>query len=142
MTHTGTTLLRTVFVSTSVGPIDNEALAALVTSSRARNRRLGICSVLMLFRGTFMHAMEGDPGLTNELLERVRRDPRHHSIYMMIQELDTQRQLPSWPMVGGPCIQELSPNWIPGQAAGASELDPCFLETPCMKVFAAMQRRS
>ena len=56
-------------------------------------------SGLLIFNGThFLQIVEGAPDAVDELVERLRRDPRHSALEVRDERTVTQRSFPGWSM--------------------------------------------
>ena len=54
---------------------------------------------LLIFNGThFLQVIEGTPEAIDDLVERLRRDPRHHGLEIRDQRSIEERSFPSWSM--------------------------------------------
>jgi hypothetical protein len=85
---------------TSLASIDLEAadLEAIHRTARELNALEGITG-LLIFNGThFLQVVEGAPDAIDDLVERLRRDPRHSSVEIRDEHEVEQRSFPDWSM--------------------------------------------
>jgi hypothetical protein len=85
---------------TSLAGLDLEAgdLEAIHRTAREVNALEGITG-LLIFNGThFLQIIEGAPDAIKDLLERLRRDPRHSGIEVRDERLIEERSFPDWSM--------------------------------------------
>jgi hypothetical protein len=85
---------------TSLASLDLEPsdLEAIHRSARDSNALEGITG-LLIFNGThFLQIVEGAPQAIDELVERLRRDPRHTSIEIRDERPIADRTFPGWSM--------------------------------------------
>ncbi|HEV2595431.1 MAG TPA: BLUF domain-containing protein [Sphingomicrobium sp.] len=85
---------------TSLGGLDLEAadLEAIHRTAREVNALEGVTG-LLIFNGThFLQIIEGAPDAIKDLLERLRRDPRHNGIEIRDERLIEERSFPDWSM--------------------------------------------
>jgi hypothetical protein len=85
---------------TSLARLDLTAgdIEAIHRTARDVNALEGI-SGLLIFNGThFLQIIEGAPEAIDELVERLRRDPRHGSIEIRDQREIAERNFPDWSM--------------------------------------------
>ena len=85
---------------TSLARLDLEAndLEAIHRTAREVNALDGITG-LLIFNGThFLQIIEGAPDAIDELVERLRRDPRHSAIEVRDERAIEQRSFPDWSM--------------------------------------------
>lgn len=85
---------------TSLASLDLEArdLEAIHRTAREANALEGITG-LLIFNGThFLQIIEGAPNAIEDLLERLRRDPRHSAVEVRDERLIEERSFPGWSM--------------------------------------------
>lgn len=85
---------------TSLARLDLEAedLEAIHRTAREVNALDGITG-LLIFNGThFLQIVEGAPNAVDELLERLRRDPRHSGVEVRDERPIDKRSFGSWSM--------------------------------------------
>jgi hypothetical protein len=78
--------------------LDVSDLEAIHRTARELNALEGITG-LLIFNGThFMQIIEGAPDAINDLLVRLRRDPRHGGLEVRDEKLVEARSFPNWSM--------------------------------------------
>ena len=79
---------RAIYVSDAVGTAGNSVLsiAQILGASDVNNRRDHLTGVLLFHRGQFMQVVEGARTDLDRLLTRLRADPRHENIRMLVDE--------------------------------------------------------
>ena len=85
---------------TSLARLDLQAadLEAIHRTAREINALEGI-SGLLIFNGThFLQVIEGAPNAIDDLVERLRRDPRHSGFELRDERTITERAFPDWSM--------------------------------------------
>jgi hypothetical protein len=85
---------------TSLARLDLEAgdLEAIQRTAREVNALEGITG-LLIFNGThFLQIIEGSPEAIDDLVERLRRDPRHNGFEIRDERAIEQRSFPDWSM--------------------------------------------
>ena len=85
---------------TSLARLDLEAedLQAIHRAARELNALDGITG-LLIFNGThFLQIIEGSEQAIADLVERLRRDPRHHGLEIRHQSQIDERAFPDWSM--------------------------------------------
>jgi hypothetical protein len=85
---------------TSLARLDLQAsdLKDIHRSARESNALEGITG-LLIFNGThFLQIVEGAPQAIDELLERLREDPRHSAVEVRDTRIVEQRSFPDWSM--------------------------------------------
>lgn len=80
-----TDLLRTVFVSATVGPVGQSTLsiAQILGAADRNNRRDHITGVMLFHEGRVLQAVEGQRGDLDRLFARLREDPRHTDLTLL-----------------------------------------------------------
>jgi hypothetical protein len=85
---------------TSFAGLDLEAddLEAIHRTARNANALDGITG-LLIFNGThFLQIIEGQPQAIDELVEKLRRDPRHSGLEIRDERMVEARSFPDWSM--------------------------------------------
>jgi hypothetical protein len=85
---------------TSFARLDLEArdLEAIHRTAREVNALEGITG-LLIFNGThFLQIIEGGSSAIDDLVERLRRDPRHSGLEIRDEQMIEQRSFPDWSM--------------------------------------------
>ena len=85
---------------TSLARLDLTAddIEAIQRTAREVNALEGITG-LLIFNGThFLQIIEGAPQAIDDLVERLRRDPRHGGLEVRDQREVTERSFPDWSM--------------------------------------------
>lgn len=73
-------------------------ISAIHRTAREINALNGITG-LLIFNGThFLQLIEGPEPAIDELLDRLRRDERHHQLEVLEQHILADRQFPDWSM--------------------------------------------
>ena len=76
----------------------DDDIVAIHRAARETNALNGV-SGLLIFNGThFLQIIEGPTASINELLARLREDPRHHQLEVRDERIVTERQFPGWSM--------------------------------------------
>jgi hypothetical protein len=84
-------------------------LAVMLEESRIRNRARNITGVLVLVDGVFFQILEGEKDDVLDLMERIKRDPRHHGLKLYRERETDERAFESWSMAYlSPSAEEVS----------------------------------
>ncbi len=73
-------------------------LADIVRSCQKHNTSDGVTGVLFYENGTFIQALEGEEKDVRATLERVRQDPRHSHMHILVDLPVEARSFPDWVM--------------------------------------------
>jgi len=87
-----------VYVSSAVRLFSHEELVELLRLSRINNARLGVTGMLLYDRGNFIQVMEGPGAKVDNLYEKIRADPRHKQVTMLLQGPLEKRQFKTFTM--------------------------------------------
>jgi hypothetical protein len=89
---------RLAYTSLAALDLSVEQLFDIGQTARDLNGLDGITG-LLLFNGTnFLQWVEGPPEAIDELMERIRRDPRHSAVEIRETQLADDRLFPDWSM--------------------------------------------
>ena len=91
-------LQRLVYVSAAVHHFEPEELAQLLAVSRRNNERDDVTGLLLHVGGNFMQCLEGPAEAVSATLERIRSDPRHTSLRVMLDMSEVERLFADWSM--------------------------------------------
>lgn len=95
--HSGTISLT--YVSKSrLASEDAEEVDAIVEASRKNNARVGITGALLFTGRDFAQTLEGDRQAVLDLMERIKRDPRHDQVEIVHQSDNPVRSFANWSM--------------------------------------------
>jgi Sensors of blue-light using FAD len=85
---------------TSLASLDltSDDVDSILQTARAANALDGITG-LLVFNGThFMQVVEGAPNAIDDLVDRLRRDPRHSGVEIRDERAINERFFPDWTM--------------------------------------------
>lgn len=115
-------LVRLLYASRAVAPVEQEALLAILRKSRAGNAVAGVTGVLCYAEGIFMQVLEGGRDAVNALYNRIVRDPRHDRVMLLHYQEVTERRFTGWSM-GRVDLAQLNPAlWL--KYSESARLDP------------------
>lgn len=87
-----------IYVSRTEQPVSREALAGLLKSARTFNRSAGISGCLIHQDGCFMQMLEGKRDVLFTLLDRIKADPRHRDVRIVMEGPARRRVFVDWGM--------------------------------------------
>ena len=93
-------LVRLLYASRAVDPIDDRLIASILDSSREGNPQYGITGLLCFQPGenVFLQVIEGARDEVNRLYANIVRDPRHSDVTILLYDEIQQRRFASWRM--------------------------------------------
>ncbi len=91
-------LVSIVYMSRSVTPFDDGALAELLREARLRNEALGVSGLLVAKDGRFMQLLEGPAWSVDDRFGAIARDPRHGEVKSLVREDIDRRRFDGWSM--------------------------------------------
>ena len=93
-----TGLYHMIYRSSAVERLPQRQLIELLRLSRIKNEARGLTGMLLYRDGTYLQFLEGQRRDIGELLDRLRRDPRHRDIRILRQGTLPERLFPDWSM--------------------------------------------
>lgn len=88
-----------IYVSQASQPLSSESLDALLKHSQSFNRSAGISGCLVYQDGYFMQMLEGKREALLALMDRIKTDPRHRDVRVVIEGPARRRFFADWGMV-------------------------------------------
>lgn len=93
-----TPLVSISYVSAAAESFDDARLAELLDQSRRSNHEHDLTGMLLYRRGRFFQVLEGPQDAVDELMTKIRRDPRHTDVRMLLSEEIDERRFSEWTM--------------------------------------------
>ena len=91
-------MIQISYISRTHEPLNAEELLQLLLQCRKNNRESGVTGMLLYGNGTFLQAIEGEEAVIDELVTRIRKDPRHADIQFLNRRTIERREYPDWSM--------------------------------------------
>lgn len=91
-------LVSISYVSAASEPFDDGRLNDLLAQSRRSNHEHDLTGMLLYRRGRFFQVLEGPQGAVDELMTKIRRDPRHTGVRVLLSERIDERRFTEWTM--------------------------------------------
>jgi hypothetical protein len=118
-------LKRTIYTSKAKKQFNKRNLLDLLHDSRAYNKIDSISGVLMYRQGIFLQVIEGESEIIDDLLTRIKRDPRHSEFKIIFDSSVNSRFFSNWAM-GCADLDQPELSFIPGIRTDLS--DPEVIE--------------
>jgi hypothetical protein len=91
-------LITLVYVSAATELFSKEQLVALLKASAAHNAINGITGMLLYKDGNIIQVLEGPEKAVTALFDRIKNDPRHKSVGVILKKPIPRRNFPDWSM--------------------------------------------
>jgi len=91
-------LVSVSYVSAASEPFDDDRLHDLLAQSRRSNHGHDLTGMLLYRRGRFFQVLEGPQHAVDELMDKIRRDPRHTGVRVLLSEGIGERRFTEWTM--------------------------------------------
>lgn len=91
-------MIQILYISVATDPMSSEELVRLLQQCRESNASRGVTGMLLYGNATFLQVLEGDEEVIEDLLEKIRRDPRHRDLQVLYRKKIEQRQYSDWSM--------------------------------------------
>ena len=93
-----TQVFSLVYVSSASRLMNDEELEEILRVSRVNNQRDGITGMLLYKDGNVMQVLEGPDDKVLTLVEKIRHDPRHYGLQVLLRDHVAERQFNQWAM--------------------------------------------
>lgn len=90
-----------IYISTARPDIMVADVEAILSMSRANNRRDGITGLLISDGTRFLQALEGEAGKVEAAFQRIKADQRHRATVLLSSKSIVERQFGMWEMAFG-----------------------------------------
>jgi hypothetical protein len=107
-----------IYSSHATRPLDDDELDQILASAVSGNARRDITGLLLYTKGSFLQVLEGKAAEIDELLDLIRKDPRHDRIDILVRHPVRARDFSQWSM-GFHRVRE-------SDAAALPEFAACF----------------
>jgi hypothetical protein len=87
-----------IYVSSAVRRLTDDDLELLLRESRENNVRVGITGLLLYKDGNFMQLLEGTKEAVLAIMEKIKKDPRHQGVKVVLEEEKQNRDFSGWSM--------------------------------------------
>ena len=91
-------MIHLIYVSSTVVPLDNTQLNAILESAVRHNTELAVTGMLLYANGFFMQVLEGEAAAVDETYARILVDVRHHDLLILERNEISHRSFEQWHM--------------------------------------------
>jgi hypothetical protein len=107
-----------IYSSRAAAGTDRDALRDILAASRSRNAEVGVTGCLLYSGTAFLQVLEGDEDAVRATFARIRRDPRHTDVRVLVDEETPDRAHGDWSMG----FAHLGEDEVPGAEDAAAAL--------------------
>lgn len=97
------TMDQLAYISTIAPGVGEDDIRHIIEQSRRNNPQQRITGHLQCCCGHFFQILEGPAAALDDLLSRLRRDPRHEDMRLLFRQRLNGREFANWSMGFGPC---------------------------------------
>jgi hypothetical protein len=91
-------LIQLIYVSSAVRLLSEDELLELLAQARESNRQRNITGMLLYGEGNFLQVLEGEAEDVDAVYAAIRKDARHHHLYLIEREAIAARNFADWSM--------------------------------------------
>jgi uncharacterized membrane protein (DUF373 family) len=91
-------MIQISYISSANPPMSTQDLLVLLRQCRDNNAGRGVTGMLLYANGTFLQVLEGPDQVIDDLVEVIKKDPRHTGIHMLYRKPIERRQYSDWSM--------------------------------------------
>jgi hypothetical protein len=91
-------MFQLIYVSDFASALDGNDLQDILTTARTKNRELGISGKLIKVSPHFFQAIEGDETTVKKLYNKIKQDPRHQNVRLIMSKHSRTREYGDWSM--------------------------------------------
>jgi uncharacterized membrane protein (DUF373 family) len=91
-------MIQTTYISTPTRPMTTDDLMDILNTARLNNVNLGVTGMLLYTGTEFIQILEGEEKVIEELLESIKKDPRHINFRIIEKKKITKREYVEWTM--------------------------------------------
>ena len=91
-------MIQLVYVSTAASLVSIDEIDAILEASRRNNERSGVTGLLLYNGRRFLQALEGNQDAVERTYSRIKADPRHKSLAIVMSRDVDLRMFGDWSM--------------------------------------------
>lgn len=92
------TQVQLAYMSRAALVFTQSSLDEMLRAARTHNLNAGISGLLLYKCGYFLQVLEGPVARVDALYDRIRQDPRHTKVQLMLRRENVARQFKTWSM--------------------------------------------
>ena len=90
--------IQIIYTSLAEYPYSDAELDELLELSAGFNARMNITGLLLYGEGKFMQVLEGEADIVDALIQRIKADPRHQNVNVLVRGPIRKRDFSEWAM--------------------------------------------
>ena len=91
-------MIQVTYISSATRSISTDELQDMLKQFRENNARLGVTGMLIYGNQTFLQVLEGEEKTVTDLLNTIKRDPRHTDFRFLQRKTVERREYADWSM--------------------------------------------
>ena len=91
-------MYRLLYLSAATELFSKAQLVDLLSKARLKNQDLGVTGILLYKDGDFLQLIEGERTAVERLYSKIKADPRHTEITVLLAQECTERLFSDWSM--------------------------------------------
>jgi uncharacterized membrane protein (DUF373 family) len=91
-------MIQISYISSATEPWSTQELLRLLQQCRENNAGNGVTGMLLYGNATFLQVLEGEEKVINDLVDKIRTDPRHTNVQILHRRTIQRRQYSDWSM--------------------------------------------
>lgn len=91
-------MIQISYISSATEPWSTQELLRLLQQCRENNAGKGVTGMLLYGNATFLQVLEGEEKVINDLVDKIRTDPRHTNVQILHRRTIQRRQYSDWSM--------------------------------------------
>jgi hypothetical protein len=93
-----TALIHCIYSSAAAPSFEEHEMPVLLEAARTRNAARDITGMLLYVGGSFFQVLEGEAAVVEPIFDKIKRDPRHGRVTLIIKEPIVERSFVEWTM--------------------------------------------
>lgn len=91
-------MLSITYISSATALFSENDLVRMLMQIRPLNLRSGVTGMMLYRDGNIIQTIEGPDEAVTALFDKIRDDPRHKDVIVLLKETVEKRQFPEWSM--------------------------------------------
>lgn len=132
-------LVQLAYISHAAPQLDERDIEQILAQSRRNNANRRITGHLQCHGGIFFQVLEGPDETLDELMVKLRQDPRHTGMNLLFRQAISRRTFANWSMGFGPCSRTPPSPLLRERLLGLIEAKDCSAQQVLGLFFVLME---